>query len=115
MGGSLYDQIIYVRPPISPILHSFVFYPPFSSLPIFIDRLFVFVQIAVYSVLSAVFVKRLFAWDNTFTVIVSALCFVFSVHAFPPMAWHTIDGIFFSVIALYLYRSHAGAWERGLV
>jgi hypothetical protein len=101
-GGSLYDQIIYVRPPISPILHSFIFYPPFSLAPIFSDRIFVYFQIAIYSTLSALLAKRLFQWETGYTAVVTALIFVFSAHSFPPMAWHTIDGIFFSVIALCL-------------
>ncbi len=102
LGNSLYDQIIYVRPPVSPILHSFVYYPPFSYAPVLIDRIFFFAQIATYSALSALLAKRLFVWGSRFTAIVATLIFIFSAHTFPPMGWHTVDGIFFSVIAIYI-------------
>lgn len=101
LGGSFYDHIIYVRPPLSPLLHSFVFNYPFSTAPILFDRFFVFIQIATYSALSALIAKQLFAWPNGFTSTIASLIFIFSAHTFPSMAWHTIDGIFFSVIALY--------------
>ena len=101
LGNSLYDNIIYVRPPVSPILHSFVFQYPFSSAPVFFDRFFVFLQISTYSALSAMLAKKMFIWGSAFTGVVASIIFIFSAHSFPPMAWHTIDGIFFSVIALY--------------
>lgn len=100
-SSSLYDYIIYIRPPVSPILHSLLFQSPFSGAPVFYDRLFVYAQIATYSALSSVIAARHFGWPATFAAAVAALAFVLSAHAFPPMAWHTIDGIFFSVLALY--------------
>jgi hypothetical protein len=101
MGERFYDQIIMVRPPVSPILHSFVFYPPFSNAPLLSDRIFFFFQIAIYSGLSALLAKNFFAWPPVFTAIVASVSFVFSAHSFPPMGWHTVDGIMFSVISIY--------------
>ncbi|NTV02007.1 MAG: hypothetical protein HGB04_04380 [Chlorobiaceae bacterium] len=100
LGARLYEHIVYVRPPVTPILHSFVFSWPFSFAPVLVDRIFVFLQMALYSALSAVLAKRCFSWSDSFTSVAAALAFVFSAHVFPPMAWHTIDGIFFSVLAL---------------
>lgn len=110
LGSSFFDDIVYVRPPVSPILHSFVFHYPFASAPVFADRFFVFLEIATYSVLSARLAQKLFSWGSAFTAVAAAIIFVFAAHAFPPMGWHTIDGIFFSVIALYLLV--AGLNER---
>ena len=101
LGGLLYDHIVYVRPPVSPVMHSFVFSWPFYLAPILVDRVFVFLQISLYSALSAVLAGRYFSWSTGFTALTATLAFVFSAHVFPPMAWHTIDGIFFSVLALY--------------
>ncbi|NOU13263.1 MAG: hypothetical protein HOO92_04750 [Methylococcaceae bacterium] len=101
LGNSFYNNIIYVRPPVSPILHSFVFHYPFSLAPVYFDRLFFYFQISTYSALSAMLAKRMFKWESAFTGVVASIIFIFSAHSFPPMAWHTIDGIFFSVLALY--------------
>ena len=101
LGESFYDEIIYVRPPVSPILHSFVFYEPFSIAPMLFDRLFVIFQIATYSFLSAILAKNYFNWTSEFAGVISSLAFVFSCHSFPLMAWHTIDGVFFSIVAIY--------------
>nr|WP_319565122.1 hypothetical protein [uncultured Rhodoferax sp.] len=101
LGGKLYDDVIYVRPPVSPILHSFVFYYPFSLAPILFDRLFFYIQVSIYSALSAILAKKFFDWGSAFSGVVASIIFVFSSHTFPPMGWHTVDGVFFSVVALY--------------
>ena len=101
LGESLYDKIIYVRPPVSPVLHSFVFYKPFSIAPVLVDRFFVIFQIATYSYISTIIAKKYFNWSGAFAGVVASIAFVFSCHSFPFMAWHTIDGIFFSVLAIY--------------
>lgn len=103
VGENLYDKITYVRPPASPLLHSIVFYYPLSIAPIFFDRLFFFIQIATYSALSAMLAQRFFLWSQFYTSTIAGIIFVFSAHAFPPMGWHTVDGIYFSTIALFLF------------
>lgn len=101
MGKVLYSDIYYVRPPISPVLHSIVFHWPLSYAPVYFDRLFVLLQISVYSALTGLIGGRLFSWSAAYTAAVSIVCFLFSAHAFPLMAWHTIDGVFFAVLAVY--------------
>ena len=101
LGQRLYDEIIYVRPPVTPILHSFVFYPPFSFAPVFIDRAFFFLQVATYSALPALIAGSYFKWGISFTASIGLIAFLFSAHSFPPMAWHTVDGLFFSALSLY--------------
>lgn len=105
LGGTLYDDIIYIRPPVSPLLHAAVFLPPMSSAPVYADRLLTLLEIAIYSGLSAVMAGRLFAWRSGFVAGVSALIFLFSVHTQMPMAWHTTDGIFFSVLAVFFLQT----------
>lgn len=100
---TLYNEIIYIRPPITPILHSFVFFKPFSEAPIFFSRAFFFIEIAIYSCLSALIARREFGWDSSLACFIATMSFIFSAHVFPPMPWHTIDGILFSVIAFYLH------------
>lgn len=113
LGGALYEDIIYIRPPVTPLLHATAFLPPLSSAPVYADRLLTLFEIAMYSGLSAVLAGRLFAWRQGFVAGVAALVFLFSMHTQAPMAWHTIDGILFSVLAIFLL--HAGVAGRGLL
>lgn len=100
-GGRLYEDIFYVRPPISIMLHSFVFLSPFDFAPVLWSRLFFVFQIAVYSALAGALVGRLFKFNRVSIFFVCVLSFIFSFHNFPPMAWHTVDGVFFSVLAVF--------------
>jgi hypothetical protein len=110
LGTSLYDNIVYVRPPVTPILHSIVFYWPFADAPVFFDRVLFYFQIGVYATLSGLMAERMYRWSSVFTAVVSGIIFSFSVNAFPQMGWHTVDGIFFSVLALYSYMI---GYEKG--
>ena len=101
LGQSLYDHISCVKPPVSFILHSFVFHRPFSYAPVFVDRVFSIFEVAVYSLLSAALAQRQFRLTPGLAALFASLCFIFSEHAFPPMGWYTIDGIFFSVLSLW--------------
>lgn len=100
-GQNLYSDVLYVRPPLSPWLHEFVFFEPFSVAPVWSDRVFFYVQIAISSLLSSLVAKRLLGWGENQAAAVAAMAFMMSAHAFPPMGWHTVDGIFFSVLSLY--------------
>ena len=102
-GASLYEDIIYIRPPISPLLHSVLFYLPWDAAAITSRALF-YIQVFVYNLLTV----RLFVSDfnsSSVAYYIGAISFIFCVHTFPPMAWHTVDGIFFSVIGIYLVLS----------
>jgi hypothetical protein len=101
-GAQIYDDIVYIRPPVSIILHSLIFTAPFEFPPILASRVIYFVQIGFYSAVTSHLISCHFKFGPTGSFLLAALCFVFSAHNFPPMAWHTVDGIFFSVLALYL-------------
>lgn len=100
-GAELYGDIVYIRPPASIILHSLSFIAPFDAAPILASRIFYFVQIGVYSALTSLLVARHFKFGPAGLLFLASLCFIFNAHNFPPMAWHTVDGIFFSVLALF--------------
>jgi hypothetical protein len=99
-GGNIYEDIFYVRPPVSIILHSFVFHSPFEVAPVLVDRIFVFFQMGLYSFLTGYLIRRWFNISVAASVFIAGMTFVFSAHNFPVMAWHTTDGIFFSVLAI---------------
>jgi hypothetical protein len=101
-GAQIYDDIVYIRPPASIIFHSLVFIAPLDSAPILASRTIYFLQIGTYSAITSLLISRHFKFEPTGSFLLAILCFVFNAHNFPPMAWHTVDGIFFSVLALLL-------------
>ena len=100
-GAQIYNEIVYIRPPASIILHSLSFIAPFEIAPILTSRIFYFVEIGVYSAITALLVSRHFKFGPASSFFLASLCFIFNAHNFPPMPWHTVDGIFFSVLALF--------------
>jgi len=101
-GAQIYGEIVYIRPPASIILHSLSFTTPFDVAPILTSRIFYFVQIGAYSAITSLLVSDHFKFRPASSFFLASLCFIFNAHNFPPMAWHTVDGIFFSVLALFL-------------
>lgn len=116
-GASLYEDIIYIRPPVSIIIHAVHFLHPFELAPVLSSRVIFLTQIAIYSALAGVLLGRLFNFSELGVFLVSAASFMFNTHNFPPMAWHTVDGIFFSVLAIYFSaaRFNNATFARGLV
>lgn len=105
-GGSIYNDIIYIRPPLSIIFHSLSFYPPFNSSPIYWGRVVGVLQIGLYSGLFAYITGRAFGFSSIGVFLISMLSFVVNYHNFPAMPWHTVDGVFFSVIAMAIAFSN---------
>lgn len=101
LGQMPYLDFIYARPPLSPILQSLFYYslPLAGSVIIERFRFYLFLYLANY--LSLEFLKkRYLLGENTlFYVVIS---FLISAGAFAPMAWHTVDGIFLSVLSIYI-------------
>lgn len=101
-GSEIYKDIVYIRPPVSILLHSIAFHPPFDFAPILASRVFFYFQIGVYSWAAAYFCKCWFNFPAADVYLVSALSFIFSAHNVTPMPWHTVDGVFFSALAFTL-------------
>lgn len=99
-GSVPYSDIIYVRPAISYLFHSLSFLFD-NDYTIIIDRVFFYFQVSIYSYLSILLLLKKFKKEN-YIYFLSSISFIFSVHTFPPMAWHTVDGIFFCVIGVFL-------------
>ena len=111
-GLNLYSDIIYVRPPITPMLHSLVFCWPLKFAPLYADRVLFFTQIALSSWLSASMIGRLAGWSPTWIACAASAAFMVSAHGFPPMGWHTVDGVLFSVIAMYTLQKGLNGHHR---
>ncbi|MCY7329852.1 MAG: hypothetical protein LH618_14965, partial [Saprospiraceae bacterium] len=95
-GKTLYQDIVYVRPPLPVWLRAveLQILPP--SWPILGERWIFYVKVAVYSWLAA---AVLAAGHDRWRLAVFG--FVVSAHCYPATAWHTVDGILCAVLSAY--------------
>lgn len=108
-GKALYSDVVYIRPPVSVYFHS-MFLLAAGKYALIVSRIFFYLQIFIYSLLCLSVLQRYFEKiirQEKFYFLLS-VGFLLSVHNFPPMAWHTIDGIFFSVIGLFFIYCFQG-------
>ncbi|MEM7262697.1 MAG: hypothetical protein AAF488_11960, partial [Planctomycetota bacterium] len=116
-GQQLYTDIIYVRPPVSPILHAGILALLPRSFELIGERA-IFYGMAWWSCLFGMLaLRRIYGTqlDGERATVPFVLCgtlaFVFSVNNFPPYPWHTLDGVFFASIGLYLTtRGSSSGW-----
>ena len=103
-GATVYRDFIYVRTPLTPLIHAFVM----KVLPlndyIISERALFYITVLVYSYLATAALQGIFQDDDSLRKdgwIYTSAFFVFSIHNFPPCAWYTVDGVFFSVAGAY--------------
>lgn len=105
-GKVLYQDIIYVRPPLSVWLRALElqFLPEYFA--VLGERWIFYIKLAMYSWLAAaILVPGERRWQ------LAALGFVVSAHCYPPMAWHTVDGILFAVLAaFFIFRRNESSY-----
>ena len=97
-GKTLYHDIIYVRPPLSVWMRAMEMSVLPDNWSILGERYFFYFKVALYTWLASDLLSK-----GSFRWILAMFGFVVSVHSYPACAWHTIDGILFSVVALWLY------------
>lgn len=101
-GQTIYKDFDYVRP----FFGIFLWENLLKIIPLASDYLILFTRILV--IIESFFIchllQKTFFHQTKFLVsIFLTICFL---HTFPIMPWHTIDGILFSVIAIYFYRKN---------
>lgn len=104
LGEIPHLDFIYVRPPLSPILHSLELWLLPENLEMLGTRFFFFfyVWLSVFLSLKA-FQKFLdFEKMGISVWLLGAFCYVITVHNFPPMPWHTLDGILMASIGFFV-------------
>ncbi len=95
-GKVLYQDIIYVRPPMSVWLRALELQVLPEHFAVLGERWFFYGKLALYACLGAAVLEQgVRRWQ------LAVLGFVVSAHCYPPMAWHTVDGILFAVLAAY--------------
>ena len=95
-GKILYQDIVYVRPPLPVWLRTLELQMLPEQFAVLGERWIFYGKLALYSWLgAAILAKGAGRWA------LAVFGFVISAHGYPPMAWHTVDGILFGVLAAY--------------
>lgn len=99
-GKTIYLDILYVRPPLPVWLRALELALLPETWGVLGERWIFYFKLALYSWLAAdLLAKGSYRW------VLATTGFIVSVHGYPACAWHTVDGILFSVLALWLYAA----------
>lgn len=96
-GKSLYQEVVYVRPPLPVWLRMMELAWLPDHWAILGERWIFYGKLAIYSALGASALST-----GSARWMLAVFGFVVSAHGYPPMAWHTVDGILFAVMAAWL-------------
>ncbi|MFN8393378.1 MAG: hypothetical protein U0176_01750 [Bacteroidia bacterium] len=109
-GERMYRDFNYVRPPLTPYLHAAVMWLLPHSLFMVGSRALFYLTIWAYTGLAVLTLDKQFDLDRLGIPkwLLACLGFVFSVHNYPAMPWHTTDGLFFSILGIYLITTRDG-------
>ena len=99
-GQTIYEDFVYVRPPLSPYFHAFWLAVLPDNLEMIGIRVLFYLFMALSSLFTVLAVRKFVNLEYPWFF--AALGFVLSVHNYPPQAWHTVDGIFFSAFGFFL-------------
>lgn len=108
-GKLLYQDIIYVRPPLPVLLRAL----ELKFLPATISELgmrwIFYLEVWLYAYMGA----RLLAKGNRMWLI-AVFGFLLSVHNYSPKSWHTTDGIFFATLGAFMLLGEKRTTWRAL-
>jgi len=112
-GEIPYLDFASARPPLSILLHALPLLVVPSALQVLAGRIGFYLFVAATSLVSTDALLRVFRGDPDARAIdrylLASASFVFSAHDFPPMAWHTVDGLLFAAVGVALLARGGGA------
>ncbi|MEP2937016.1 MAG: hypothetical protein ABJM06_01385 [Gilvibacter sp.] len=92
----------YIKPAFPPYFHSLFLYLS-EDFAYLINRGFYYVQVFTFAWLTVDLLKNHFKSINANTqYFLATLAAIITIHNYPPMPWNTIDGVFFTVIGIYI-------------
>ncbi len=95
-GKTLYQDVVYVRPPLPVWLRALELQILPTSWAILGERWIFYIKVAAYSWLAAAILS-----EGRDRWRLAVFGFVVSAHCYPATAWHTVDGILFAVVSAY--------------
>lgn len=103
LGEVPYRDFFYVKPPLSLYWHAVWLWLTPEQVSVLAGKAGFYAEMLAASWLGALYLAR--AVDlrrlGVPLPLLATLGFVWSVHSFPPMPWHTVDGVLFGAGALY--------------
>jgi len=102
-GQIPYKDFIYIRPPITIYFHSIIFQLIPANYYIIFERCFFYFIVWIYSFLASLIISAFYDLQKMKLdkYLLSSSFFTFSCHNFPPMAWPSVDGVFFACLGAY--------------
>lgn len=100
LGELPYKDFDYVRPPLSIYLHSlsFIFFPDNAIL---VGRIIYFLQMLSVAIISSMILSKINYLSKSKIIFFTLISFLLSLHNFPAMPWHTVDGLLFLILGTY--------------
>lgn len=112
-GEVPHTDFIYVRPPLTPLLHSLEMALLPENIEMIGMRFFGYIYLWLSVLFSVLALRNAFDFSKLQVSpwLIGCLGFFVSMHNYPPMAWHTIDGALFTALGAYLFtRGDKGHW-----
>lgn len=102
LGEVPYRDFFYVKPPLSLYWHAFWLWLTPERFSVLAGKVGFYVEMLAASWLGALYLARTVDLRRLGVPLplLATLGFVWSVHSFPPMPWHTVDGVLFGAGAL---------------
>lgn len=110
-GEEIYTGVDYVRPPLSPWFHSVWFELFGVGGGLLAGRMFMVIQIAIAGWCQLDLLRE--NHQGRASVWLFLTVFFLGLHNFPAMPWHTIDGIFWGSVGLWLLRQESNVLFSG--
>jgi hypothetical protein len=94
-GEIPYRDFIWIRPPLSPVLHSLTLFFLPANYQVIFERFLFYMFVWLYSFSAAYALDRFFDLGQMRLnkYLLGSIAFIFSAHNFPPMPFHTLDGL----------------------
>jgi hypothetical protein len=101
-GQVPYRDFYFITPPAALYWHAFWLALTPDGITVLAGKLGFLAELAAASWMGALYLARVFDCERMELPLplLAALGFVWSVHCFPPMPWHTVDGVFFGSASL---------------
>lgn len=101
-GQVPYRDFYFITPPAALCWHAFWLAITPDNITLLAGKLGFLAELAAAAWMGTLYLARVFDCERMELPLplLAALGFVWSVHSFPPMPWHTVDGIFFGFAAL---------------
>ena len=101
-GQVPYRDFYFITPPAALYWHAFWLAVTPDKIVVLAGKVGFLAELAAASWMGTLYLARVFDCERMELPLplLAALGFVWSVHSFPPMPWHTVDGVFFGSAAL---------------